>query len=108
MDDETIQALNRDYRNKDSATNVLAFAMRDGDFGDVTPDLLGDVIISMDTAAREASVAGQSTETRMDELLVHGILHLFGFDHEESDAAYDRMETRSRELLALIHGIDTD
>ena len=107
VDDMAMQTLNRDYREKDKATNVLAFAMRDGEFGHLTPDLLGDVIISMETAAREASAAGQTTEARADELLVHGMLHLFGFDHEKSEQAHEHMETRSRELMALIRDSNT-
>lgn len=104
MDDPDIQALNRQYRGKDSPTNVLAFSMREGDFGGVTPTLLGDVVLSLDTVAREAEAAGQTPADRLTQLLIHGILHLVGFDHETSEADADLMEEKSRELLTLVSG----
>ena len=102
--DPEIQSLNRQYRGKDIPTNVLAFAMRDGDFGGLTPTLLGDVIVSMDTVAREASEAGQPMAAHFTELLIHGILHLMGFDHETGETDAIRMEAKSRELMALVRG----
>jgi probable rRNA maturation factor len=102
VEDPEIQALNRQYRGKDSPTNVLAFAMRDGDFGDLTPTLLGDVVVSMDTVLREATDAGRPLAERFTEMLVHGILHLMGFDHETSEADALFMEEKSRELLTLL------
>ncbi len=76
--------------------------MREGQFPDLTPDLLGDVVISTDTAAREAQVASMSMERRFNELLVHGILHLMGYDHETSEKDARIMEEKSRELMELI------
>ena len=80
--------------------------MREGEFPDLTPDLLGDVVISMDTAAREVQVASMSMERRFNELLVHGILHLMGYDHETSEKDSRVMEEKSREILALIYKND--
>ncbi|UCD77677.1 MAG: rRNA maturation RNase YbeY [Desulfobacterales bacterium] len=102
VDDPQIEKLNRQYLNRQGPTNVIAFAMREGEFPHVTPHLLGDVVISADTAAKEALNSGMSTERRFNELLVHGILHLFGYDHEESEKETRRMEDKSRELLDLI------
>lgn len=102
VDDPAIQELNRRYRGKDTPTNVLAFAMRDGAFGDLTPSLLGDVVMSMETVAREADAAGQSVGHRFNELLIHGILHLLGYDHETGDADAEIMEEKTGELLALV------
>ena len=76
--------------------------MREGEFPDLTPDLLGDVVISADTAAREAQVAAMSMERRFNELLVHGILHLMGYDHEISEKDARIMEEKSRKLIELI------
>jgi len=102
VDDEEISALNRQYLNREGPTNVIAFPMREGDFSDINPSLLGDVVIAVETAAREAEAGGIEAEVRFDELLVHGILHLFGYDHEkEADEAL-RMERKSEELLKLI------
>ena len=83
-------------------TNVIAFPMREGEHGDIHPELLGDVVISMDTCAKEGRQAGVDTETRFNELLVHGILHLFGYDHVDSEKEAEVMEAKSREMLALI------
>jgi len=102
VDDPQIAKLNHGYLNRQGPTNVIAFAMREGEFAHVAPHLLGDVVISADTAAREAQNCGLSTERRFDELLVHGILHLFGYDHEDSESEARRMEKKSRELLSLI------
>ena len=77
--------------------------MREGEFADVSPYLLGDVVISMDTAAKEAQIAATSMERRFNELLVHGVLHLMGFDHETSEEDAQVMEDMSREILALIY-----
>lgn len=103
MDDPGIQEINRDYLGKDRPTNVISFAMQEGDGEGIQPDLLGDVVISADTAARDASEAGTSFESELYFLLLHGILHLLGYDHErgtKEDALI--MEKREQEVFALI------
>lgn len=103
VDDAAIQEINRDYLNKDRPTNVISFAMQEGEGGGVQPDLLGDVVISAETAARDASEAQNSFESELYFLLLHGILHLLGYDHErgsEEDAKL--MEAREREVFTLI------
>ena len=102
VDDPQITILNQKYLDRQGPTNVIAFAMREGEFAHLTPHLLGDVVISMDTAAREAQEAGLSQEHRFNELLIHGILHLFGYDHEDSEKEARRMEEKSRELMEMI------
>ena len=102
VDDPQIENLNQKYLNRRGPTNVIAFAMREGEFSHLTPHLLGDVVISADTTAKEAQHGGMSIERRFDELLVHGILHLFGYDHEDNEKEARRMEEKSRELLELI------
>jgi probable rRNA maturation factor len=98
-DDETIRALNRDYRGKDRPTDVLAFAMREGDGGELHPDLLGDVVISMDTARRQAAERAQRIVDEVTFLLAHGLLHLLGYDHRTDDE--DRvMRARTDALVA--------
>lgn len=103
VDDPQIAELNQQYLNRPGPTNVIAFPMREGEFSDISPGLLGDVVISIDTAEREGEMGGISTEARFVELLVHGILHLFGFDHETDAAQALRMEEKSREILGIIH-----
>jgi probable rRNA maturation factor len=76
--------------------------MQEGEFSGVNPGLLGDVVISIDTAERESKVAGIDIEERVDELLVHGVLHLFGYDHESDEEETRIMEEKSQELLVLL------
>jgi probable rRNA maturation factor len=87
-DDPAIQALNRTYRHTDSATDVLSFSQAEGEEFAVpdggTPHL-GDVIISLETARRQAGDVGLELQDEMAHLLVHGILHLLGYDHEAHD-----------------------
>ena len=98
-DDAQIAELNKTYRGRDEATNVLSFPMQEGDFADINPGLLGDVVISCETAQAEAVKAGINLSERMSQLLIHGILHLLGFDHESGEAGARKMENKSRELL---------
>ena len=105
-DDSLIAKLNQQYRNRQGPTNVIAFAMREGAFSDLTPHLLGDVVISMDTTAAEAQKAGISMNQRFKELLIHGILHLFGYDHEKSAEDAQRMDDKSRELMERLEIIN--
>jgi len=106
VDDPQIEQLNRKYLNREGPTNVIAFPMREGSFGDLNPQLLGDVVISTDTAASEAGVADIPTETRITELLIHGILHLFGYDHENDEQETRRMEQKSSELIEAVSGLN--
>ncbi|MEZ4550092.1 MAG: rRNA maturation RNase YbeY [Desulfobacterales bacterium] len=107
MDDEQIAQLNEQFRHRNGPTNVLAFAMNEGEFAGITPDLLGDVVISADTAAREADELGISLSRRLDFLLTHGILHLFGYDHERSEADEAEMDRKTEELYEMITHIQT-
>jgi probable rRNA maturation factor len=105
VDDAGIKALNSEYLNRNRPTNVLAFPMREGLFPDIRPTLLGDVVISVETADAEALAADMSYADRFDELLVHGILHLFGYDHENDEAQALEMERKTRFLLTQIADI---
>jgi len=82
VDDEGIRTINRDYLRRDRPTNVIAFSLTEGDFGDVNPGVLGDVVVSVETASREAREAGIPIEDVILYLILHGILHLAGYDHE--------------------------
>ena len=93
--------INTQYRGKEATTNVLSFPMDDGDSSFVSP-LLGDVIISCDTAAREADEQGVTLSQRYSQLLIHGILHLAGYDHELGEDEEAAMAEKSIELLRLI------
>jgi probable rRNA maturation factor len=99
VDDDGIAPLNQAYRGRTGPTNVLAFPMQEGAFSDLNPHLLGDVVISVETCQHEADAAGTTFEKRFNELLIHGILHLLGYDHEKSFAEAERMRRKSETLL---------
>ena len=90
------------FRSLDRTTDVLSFPMQEGEFSDLTPGLLGDVVISCETAEREADEAGIDLSERMSQLLIHGILHLVGYDHERGDSDESAMEDKSRELMEIL------
>jgi len=98
VDDAAIHPLNRDYRGKDRPTDVLAFAMREGPRAPGDDAELGDVVISIDTAQRQAAERGKSLADEVQTLLIHGVLHLLGYDHEESPAEEKRMQAAERRL----------
>ena len=102
VDDDEITALNRQYLKRYGATNVIAFPMQEGAYSEISPHLLGDVVISVDTAARESTLAGIDVETRLEDLLIHGILHLFGYDHESNQDDARIMEEKHQELINII------
>ena len=103
-DDENIKKLNRQYLGRNKTTNVLSFSMREGEYGAVNPRVLGDVVISLDTADRDARRGGLSLRQEVDFLLIHGILHLLGYNHENtSRAEADEMERKEKELFGRIN-----
>lgn len=101
-DNDQIQQFNRMYRKIDKPTNVLAFPMQEGRFADINPGLLGDIVISCEKAVQEAELANITLGERMSQLLIHGILHLTGFDHETGRSDALEMEDKSLELLRKI------
>ncbi|MDZ4184052.1 MAG: rRNA maturation RNase YbeY [Desulfuromonadales bacterium] len=101
--DRRIRQINRDYLQRDKSTNVISFAQQEGEVLGGSGLLLGDVVISAATAARDAAEAGVPFVSELYFLLLHGILHLLGYDHERSGAAEAvRMETREGEIFAAL------
>ncbi|GHC88646.1 rRNA maturation RNase YbeY [Novosphingobium pokkalii] len=107
-DDEEVHALNKQWRAKDKPTNVLSFPMlaredvlrAGGDEG--APGMLGDLILAQGVCSREATDKGISVEHHATHLVVHGLLHLAGYDHEEGEAQAEEMEDLERKALALL------
>ena len=101
-DDETIHEMNREYRGIDRPTDVLSFALEEGEeeeiYGGPEENLLGDIIISVETAIRQAEEYGHSVEREMAFLALHGMLHLLGYDHMEEE---ERQEMRAQEEAIL-------
>lgn len=94
-DDSTIRGLNRDWRGIDAATNVLSFPTRDAGG---KPPLLGDIVLAYETVAREARAQGKPFAHHVAHLVVHGFLHLVGYDHEHGEDA-EIMERTERNIL---------
>jgi probable rRNA maturation factor len=101
VDDPQIAVLNKKYLHRSGPTNVIAFPMHTDDFPNIRPQLLGDVVISIETAAKEGKRIGIGMEERFIQLLVHGILHLIGYDHEKSEAQAEKMEQKENEIMKL-------
>lgn len=99
-DDDRIHELNRQYLNRDKPTNVLSFPMTGAD--GIETGMLGDIVISVDTAKREADEMGITFHERIYELLVHGLLHLMGYDHEKSEKDERIMRKEEKRLLSLM------
>ena len=101
VSDRVMRGLNREWRGRDRTTDVLSFAQREGPGG--APDgLLGDVVISLETAARQAAERGVRVGVEAERLLIHGLLHLLGYDHERSRPAALRMQRRERALARVL------
>ena len=103
VSDRRMRTLNRRWRARDRPTDVLSFPQGEGD-GPTPVGLLGDVVISIDTAKRQAAERGVPVGDEADRLLIHGVLHLLGYDHERSAREARRMGRRER-MLARTLGI---
>ena len=125
--DRRMRRLNRMYRGKDRTTDVLAFPMRDIHAGErqgargkrprvkrkmllsqaahLVPDMLGDVVISVPTARRQAKESGRSVGDELAVLLVHGVLHLCGYDHERSAREAGRMRRRETAIVRRLNPV---
>jgi probable rRNA maturation factor len=101
-DDREITRLNNLYRGKNTATNVLAFPMQEEPPAGPDAGILGDVVVSLETAGRESETCGEPMTDTVFRLLIHGLLHLLGYDHEASPEEASRMEAAEKRLLSLI------
>jgi probable rRNA maturation factor len=102
IDDKGITELNRRYLKRDGPTNVLAFPMTGGAQPELGTAMLGDIVISIDAALRDAQTCGESLEGTIDRLLIHGLLHLLGYEHEGSRQEARRMEKEEQRLLTMM------
>jgi len=100
--DPEMTALNQKYLSRPYSTDVLAFSMREGDFSEISPHLLGDVVVSVEVAKKQADVHGYSLEEELCLLIIHGTLHLLGFEHETLGAQAREMRKKEKELLSLV------
>jgi len=99
VDDSLIRELNRKHLGRNRPTNVLAFSMREGEFSSLHPHLLGDLVISVETAKRQSNRFGLNEREMVILLMVHGVLHLIGYEHEGTKKGAREMLLKQRELF---------
>jgi len=101
-EDREMTDLNRSYRNKNRTTDVLSFAQSEGPRGELHPEILGDVVISVPTAKRQARERRHTLTEELIILLVHGVLHLLGHEHERTDRKTRALMQKEQERLVAI------
>jgi probable rRNA maturation factor len=104
VDDQQIKKLNKEYLRRSRPTDVISFSQIEGEFSHINPHLLGDVVISVETAQRQAKENNNTLPDEITFLLIHGILHLLGYDHEGSVRKAREMKAKEKELLGKIKG----
>ncbi|MEQ8160817.1 MAG: rRNA maturation RNase YbeY [Smithellaceae bacterium] len=103
VSDARIQELNREYRDKNKPTDVLSFSLQEGEFSEINPDILGDIVISVETAKKNAQKNGLSLEQEINFLIIHGLLHLLGYNHENTTKGEaGKMRRKEKELLNVL------
>ena len=100
VSDRRMRALNKEFRAQDKTTDVLSFPFEADEF-DARDDFLGDIVISLEQAQRQAAENDLALEAEIKQLILHGILHLCGYDHETDDGEMNRRELELRELLKI-------
>jgi len=107
VNDAQIQELNRRYLRRNRPTNVLAFPMRKGEYATLHPHILGDLAISVETAKRQSNRFGLNPMQMVTLLMIHGILHLVGYEHEGTRKGAREMALKQKELLQKCRNIGT-
>jgi len=101
VSDRAMRALNRRWRGQRGTTDVLSFPAGQSDFEEATEATMGDVVISAEQAARQAAEHGLSLDNEIAQLILHGLLHLCGYNHETDDGEMNRLELRLRRRLGI-------
>jgi probable rRNA maturation factor len=103
VDDLKISLLNKQYLGKVKPTNVLSFSLQEGEYAEINPNILGDIVISAETAQRDAAKGGLTLEEELIFLIIHGLLHLLGFNHEKTTKEETKiMRKKEKELFAIL------
>ena len=100
--DQEITVLNQKHLSRPRPTDVLAFSLREGDFTEINPSLLGDVVVSVETAKKQADHKGHIFEEELCLLLIHGILHLLGYEHEIPGPRARALRKKQNELFSFM------
>ena len=106
-DDEQIKKLNKQYLGKNNPTNVISFPLQEGEYSEINPNILGDIVISVETAQKDALHGNLTLYQEIDFLIIHGILHLLGYNHENtSRKEIIRMHQKEIDLFKALYGCD--
>jgi probable rRNA maturation factor len=106
-DDDMIKEINKQYLGRDKATNVISFSLQEGEYGNINPHVLGDIVISLETAQRDAIKGSLALEQEIDFLLIHGILHLLGYNHENTSEKQAKiMRLKEKEIFNMLNQTD--
>ena len=104
LDDKGITEINKKYLNRNRPTNVISFSLTEGEFGSINPQVLGDVVISVEKALEQAEINGKTPGEEISFLLIHGILHLLGYDHIRGKGERKRMRGKEKEVYKVVMG----
>ena len=108
VDDENIKQLNKQYLGRDKATNVISFSLQEGEYSDINPQIMGDIIVSVETAQRDAIKGNLTVTQEFEFLIIHGILHLLGYNHENTTKKEtNKMRQKEKDLFNAINGCNT-
>ncbi len=109
VNEKEITEINRRYLNRSYPTNVLAFSLSQGEYGDINPDILGDIVISVDKAYHDACHSGIEFNDELAFLVIHGILHLLDYDHGNvRSKKTQQMKAKERELFYMLKGYEIE
>ncbi|MDO9559657.1 MAG: rRNA maturation RNase YbeY [Syntrophales bacterium] len=109
VDNEQIRQINRQYLNRDHPTNVISFPLREGDYGHINPQILGDIVISAERAFQDAAAGDLSVNDEIDFLLIHGLLHLLGYNHESGNNKESlQMRDKENEVFFMLNGYELE
>jgi probable rRNA maturation factor len=102
LDNRGITEINKKYLKRNRPTNVISFALNEGECRNINPRVLGDVVISVEKAQEQAGINGTTLEEEISFLLIHGILHLIGYDHVKGQGERKRMKEKEREVYRFV------
>jgi probable rRNA maturation factor len=104
LDNRGIAEINKKYLKRNRPTNVISFALNEGECRNINPQVLGDVVISIEKAQEQVGTNGTTLEEEISFLLIHGILHLLGYDHVRGKGERERMREKEKEVYKVMMG----
>jgi probable rRNA maturation factor len=103
VDNNEIRKINKRYLNLDYSTNVITFSLTEGEFGNINPKILGDIVISVEKALKDADEAGIELNDELEFLMIHGMLHLLNYNHENtSEDEAQKMQRKEQEIFGIL------